>query len=87
MDMVIIVEIVVGIVVFAGAVRFAVRDARERRPADLEQQSEPEHTPAAHTSPAHTPLGHAPEVHTPEVQERTSEREAEQHPSEVPDRT
>lgn len=87
MDMVIIVEIVVGIVVFAGAVRFAVRDARERRLADLEQQSEPEHTPAAHTSPAHTPLGHAPELHTPEVQERTSEREAEQHPSEVADRT
>jgi flagellar biosynthesis/type III secretory pathway M-ring protein FliF/YscJ len=92
MDMVIIVEIVVGIVVFAGAVRFAVRDARERRPADLEQQSEPEHTPAAHTSPAHAPLGHAPEVHAPEVhapevQERTSEREAEQQPSEVADRT
>jgi hypothetical protein len=87
MDMVIIVEIVVGIVVFAGAVRFAVRDARQRRPADLEQQSEPEHPPAAHTSPAHTPLGHAPEVHTREVQEGISEREAEQHPSEVADRT
>jgi flagellar biosynthesis/type III secretory pathway M-ring protein FliF/YscJ len=97
MDMVIIVEIVVGIVVFAGAVRFAVRDARERRLADLEQQSEPEHTPAAHTSPAHTPRGHAPELNTPELntpelntpelQERTSEREAEQHPSEVADRT
>jgi len=67
MNMVIIVEIVVGIVVFTGAVRFAVRDARERRPADLEQQSEPEHTP--------------------EVQEDCGEGEAEQHPSEVAERT
>jgi flagellar biosynthesis/type III secretory pathway M-ring protein FliF/YscJ len=77
MNMVIIVEIVVGIVVFAGAVRFAVRDARQRRPASLEQQSEP----------AHTPPAHAPEVQTFEVQERTSERDAERHPSEVADRT
>lgn len=67
MDMVIIVEIVLGIVVLAGAVRFAVRDVQQRRPASLQQQSEPE--------PA------------PEAQERGSEREAEQPPSEVADRT
>lgn len=40
-----IVEIVVGIVVLAGAVRFAVRDARRRRPANVQDQSEPEHIP------------------------------------------
>jgi hypothetical protein len=81
MNMVIIVEIVVGILVFAGAVRFAVRDARQRGPASLEQQSEPVHEPAC------TPSAHASEVHTFEVQERTSERGAEQHPSEVAERT
>lgn len=65
MDMVMMVEIIVGIVVLAGAVRFAVRDARQRRPASVQDQSEPEHIP--------------------EVQERDSEREADQHPSEVAD--
>jgi flagellar biosynthesis/type III secretory pathway M-ring protein FliF/YscJ len=73
MDMIMIVEIVVGIVVLAGAVRFAVRDVRQRRHASLQQQYEPAHTPE-------------PE-HTSEVQERSSEREVEQPPSEVADRT
>jgi hypothetical protein len=64
MNMVIVLEIVAGILVLAAAVRFGVRDVRQRSDAS-EQRSGPEDTG--------------------EVQERGSEREAEQHLSEVAD--
>ena len=42
MNMVIVIEIVVGIFVLAWAVMFAVRDTRQRRSVSLEQESGPE---------------------------------------------
>ncbi|MDQ3761653.1 MAG: hypothetical protein M3460_08120 [Actinomycetota bacterium] len=44
MSAVIVIEIVVGIVVLAAAVRFAIRETRRRSGAGPEQQSGPEHT-------------------------------------------
>lgn len=41
MSAVIVIEIIVGIVLLAAAVRFAVRDSQERRSASLEPQSPP----------------------------------------------
>lgn len=51
MNMVIILEIVLGILLLAAAVRFAVRDVQQRRPEDPQQQAEPEHQPEQHPSP------------------------------------
>ncbi len=42
MSAVIVVEIIVGIVILAGAVRYAVRDARRRREANLQEQFLPQ---------------------------------------------
>ncbi|MBV9161010.1 MAG: hypothetical protein JO309_04905 [Pseudonocardiales bacterium] len=67
MDMVIIVEIVVGLLVLAGAVRFAMRDARQRRSASLQQQSEPEHTPEVQERGSESEA----EPHPSEVADRT----------------
>ncbi len=44
MNMVIVVEILIGLVLLGAVVQFAVRDAR-RRAAALPPESEPEHTP------------------------------------------
>jgi hypothetical protein len=45
MNIVIVVEIVAGIFVLAGAVRFAIRDTRQRRSVSLEQEPGPEDVP------------------------------------------
>lgn len=66
MNMLMGLEIIVGIVVFAAVVRFAVRDARQRGAASLEQHPEPEHTPQA---PEHG-SGHEAEEHPSEVADR-----------------
>jgi hypothetical protein len=70
MNMVIVLEIVLGILLLAAAVRFAVRDVRQRRSDSLQQQSEPEHAP----DPGHTPEEHA------------GEHQAQPQPSGVADR-
>lgn len=44
MSAVIVIEIVLGLIVLAGAVMFAVRDTRQRSAAAGEDYSEPEHT-------------------------------------------
>ena len=45
------IEIVIGLVVLAAAIRFAVRDSRERRGSSVDEEVEPTETAAA---PAHT---------------------------------
>jgi hypothetical protein len=62
MNMLMVLEIVVGIVVLTAVVRFAVRDARHRGSASLQQLPEPEHTPSVPERPSE-----------PEAQEHPSE--------------
>jgi hypothetical protein len=50
MNIVIVVEIVAGIFVLAGAVRFAIRDTRQRRSVSLEQEPGPEDVPEVQAS-------------------------------------
>jgi hypothetical protein len=66
MNMLMVLEIVVGIFVLVAVVRFAVRDARQRGSASLQQHPEPEHTPPV---PEH---GSEPEAkeHPSEVADR-----------------
>jgi flagellar biosynthesis/type III secretory pathway M-ring protein FliF/YscJ len=51
MSAIIVIEIVIGLVVLAAAIRFAVRDSRERRASSVGQEAEPTDTAA---TPAHT---------------------------------
>ncbi len=62
MSMVIVLEVVVAIVVLAAAVRFAVRDTRQRRDASPQQRFEPEDTGGAQ-----------PRVSTHEAEQHPSE--------------
>ena len=57
MSAIILIEIVIGLVVLAAAIRFAVRDSRERRGSSVDEEVEPTETaaaPAHTTTPAHT---------------------------------
>jgi hypothetical protein len=47
MNMLMVLEIIVGIIVLAAVVRFAIRDARLRGSDSLAQHPEPERTPPA----------------------------------------
>ncbi|MGH3674117.1 MAG: hypothetical protein ACRDSH_26335 [Pseudonocardiaceae bacterium] len=80
MSAVIMIEIVLGLIVLAGAVRFAVRDTRARSTTAGEGYAEPERT-------AEVP-DHSNEVpdHSNEVPEHRDEQEAERPVSEVADR-
>ena len=56
MSPIIVIEIVIGLVVLAAAIRFAVRDSRERRESSVDEEVEPTETaatPAHTTTPAH----------------------------------
>lgn len=66
MNMLMVLEIVVGIVVLTAVVRFAARDARQRGSASLQQHPEPEHTPSV---PEHDSEPDA-EEHPSEVADR-----------------
>jgi len=82
MSAVIVIEIVLGLIVLAGAVMFAVRDTRRRSAAaGGEDYSEPERTAEAPERTAEVPQ-HSSE----RAAERGSEQEAEQPVSEVADR-
>lgn len=48
MNMAIVLEIILGVLLLAAAVRFAVRDVQQRRSDAPQQQSSLEHTPAEH---------------------------------------
>ena len=87
MNIVIIVEIVAGIFVLAGAVVFAVRDTRQRRSASREQEPGPEDVPEVRKDVPEVQASD-PEVQAsdPEVQASDSKDDAEQHLSEVASR-
>ena len=87
MSAVIMIEIVLGLVVLAGAVMFAVRDTRARSAATGPDHAEPERAAEAPERTAEVPehSNEAPE-HRAEVLEHSSEQEAEQPVGEVADR-
>lgn len=87
MSAVIMIEIVLGLVVLAGAVMFAVRDTRARSAATGQDYAEPERPAEApeRTVEVREHSNEAPE-HSSEALEHSSEQEVEQPVGEAADR-
>ncbi|MGH3767368.1 MAG: hypothetical protein ACRDS0_29845 [Pseudonocardiaceae bacterium] len=67
MSAIIVIEIVVGIVILAGAVRFAVRDTRQRSDSGPEQDGHIADTAEVPASPEPQPAQQLSEVGAPET--------------------
>jgi FtsZ-interacting cell division protein ZipA len=95
MNMVIVIEIVAGIFVLAGAVVFAVRDTRQRRSFSVEQEPAPkdvrevqasgsEHDAEKHDAEKHDAEKHDAEKHDAEKHD-AEKHDAEKHDAEKHD--